>query len=413
MALLEIDRIKKDIQWLYYNVRCLLNKSALEVPLTATEWSSNHSLSTYNQYKIGDLVWYQGNVFECIANNDGLPVSNVLYWKPLGAGHLLQEEPTDWNATSGRAVLRNKPYSTSAFLNEGEDGSSPYATLNDLPLDQDLESVLTAGDTAEDKEVNVESIGLYDNFQPLSITPGFARIFANNFKFWFRDKTGVDIANIGYGVIRFFKGIYTYNISTASLTGNRTATFQDASGVVAYLSDIPFVSSTQNYGLYCQTAESAYITGLTEGSLIGTGVGTLTVPPNSFQVGDSFHLKVSGKISNANNAQLVIQLKSDGVIIGTTDTIILPTTTDKNWELTADFTVRNLGIAGVAHLQTNGKFIYNKNSSNAFEGQAFDYNESINFDTTITNTLSVTATWLTNNVANSIHSHQLILNKIY
>ncbi len=413
MALLEIDRIKKDIQWLYYNVRCLLNKSALEVPLTATEWSSNHSLSTYNQYKIGDLVWYQGNVFECIANNDGLPVSNVLYWKPLGAGHLLQEEPSDWNAAGGRSAIRNKPISTAAFINEGEDGSSPYATLNDLPIPQDLESVLIAGDTAEDKEVNVESIGLYDNFQPLSITPGFARIFANNFKFWFRDKTGVDIANIGYGVIRFFKGIYTYNISTASLTGNRTATFQDASGVVAYLSDIPFVSSTQNYGLYSQTVESGFITGLIEGSLIGTGVGTLTVPANGFQVGDSFALTMCGKISNANNQNLVVQLKTGSLQIGTTGTITLPTTTDRNWELTANFTVRATGISGVASLQTNGKFVYNKNSSNAFEGICFDFNDSSNFNTTVTNTLNVTATWLTNNVANTIHSHQLNLKKTY
>lgn len=285
MALLEIDRIKKDIQWLYYNVRCLLNKSALEVPLTATEWSSNHSLSTYNQYKIGDLVWYQGNVFECIANNDGLPVSNILYWKPLGAGHLLQEEPTDWNATSGRAVLRNKPISTSAFINEGEDGSSPYVTLNDLPILQDLESVLIAGDTAEDKEVNVESIGLYDNFQPLVITPGFARIFANNFKFWFRDKTGVDIANIGYGVIRFFKGIYTYNISTASLTGNRTATFQDASGVVAYLSNIPVAPQTVfKAHIYDSPTIFSTVSLNTTGktfTIISTGTGTYTITPST------------------------------------------------------------------------------------------------------------------------------------
>lgn len=238
MALLEIDRIKKDIQWLYYNMRCLLNKSALESPITATEWSSNHSLVTYNQYQIGTFVWYQGNIYECIAANDGLPVTAALYWKLIGPGHLLQEEQSDWDATGGRSAIRNKPTSTSEFINDGEDGGSPFATLNDLPMLQDLESVLTAGDTAEDKDANIKELGLYDDYQSNVVTPGFAKVFAENFKLWFQDKTGINLFYIGYGVVRFFKGIYTFNISTPNLTGNRTATFQDASGVVAYLSDV-------------------------------------------------------------------------------------------------------------------------------------------------------------------------------
>jgi hypothetical protein len=410
MALLEIDRIKKDIQWLYYNMRCLLNKSALESPITATEWSSNHSSGTYNQYQIGTFVWYQGNIYECIANNDGLPVTSTLYWKLIGPGHLLQEEQSDWSAVGGRSAIRNKPTSTSEFVNDGEDGSSPFATLNDLPMLQDLDSVLGAGDTAEDKDANIKELGLYDDYQSNVVTPGFAKVFAENFKLWFKDKTDIILFFIGYGVIRFFKGAYTFTVSTPNLTANRTATFQNASGVVAYTSDI---LATTNYGLYSQTDEIAPVTGLTEGTLIASGLGSLSVPPDTFQVGDCFTLKMAGKISNANNAQLVISLKSDGLIIGTTGTLTLPATTDKNWELNATFVIRIAGVATTAELQTNGSFIYNKNSSNAFEGQIFDYNESLNFDTTITNILEITATWLTSSATNSIHSHQLNLNKIY
>lgn len=410
MALLEIDRIKKDIQWLYYNVRCLLNKSTLESPITATEWSSNHSSATYNQYEIGTFVWYQGNIYECIATNDGLPVTSTLYWKLIGPGHLLQEEQTDWDATGGRSALRNKPTSTSDFINDGEDGSSPFVTFNDLPIQQDLASVLDQGNTDPNNGANIKDVGLYDDYQSNVVPAGFAKVFAENFKLWFKDKTGINLFYIGYGVIRFFKGIYNYNISTTNLTGNRTATFQDKSGVVAYLSDLP---TAINYGLYSQTVESGFITGLTEGSLIGTGVGTLTVPANSFQVGDSFALTMCGKLSNANNQNLVIQLKTGSLQIGTTGTITLPTTTNKNWELTANFTIRTIGVSGVASLQTNGKFIYNRNSSNAFEGICFDFNDTSNFDTTIINTLNVTATWLTSNAANTIHSHQLNLKKTY
>ena len=43
------------------------------------------------------------------------------------------------------------------------------------------------------------------------------------------------------------------------------------------------------YGLYSQTANSTIIINTTiESTLIGTGVGTLSVPANGFIVGDSF-----------------------------------------------------------------------------------------------------------------------------
>ena len=212
---------------------------------------------------------------------------------------------------------------------------------------------------------------------------------------------------ISQGALTLAQSIYQFTINTQTLTNNRVATFQDKSGVVAYLGDIT------SYGLYSQTQQSTAVTGTVEGSLIGPGLGTLSVPPNNFKIGDSFHLRVNGKVTNTNNQQLVIKLKSDGVIIGTTGTITLPATTDKNWELTVSFTVILLGTAGNAKLQTNGKFLYTRNSSNAYEGVGFDYTESINFDTTILNTLDVTATWLTSNAANTIHSHQLNLSKTY
>jgi hypothetical protein len=308
MALLELEKLRRDINILFGYVRCLIARADENCPLVATEWSVNHTNVTGNPYTAGTYVFYNGKVYKCLFNNEGILPTNTTYWLDLGEGHLLAEEQSDWNATGGRRYILNKPTNTSDFINDGEDGTSPYVTQEEL----------------------------------------------NN-----------ALEDIG------------------------------------------------SYGLYSQTQEGPLVIGTEERTIIGPGQGTLSVPANAFQIADSFHLRVSGKITNVNNSQLVIQLKSGANVIGTTGVISVPATTDKNWELTAEFTVILLGTAGNAKLQTNGKFVYNKNSSNAFEGIIFDYTESTTFDTTMLNTLDITATWLTSNPINSIHTHQLTLSKTF
>lgn len=63
-------------------------------PLAATAWSPNHATALGNPYTVDTLVWYQGNVYRCKANNDGLVPTSELYWELLGAGKLLAQEKT-------------------------------------------------------------------------------------------------------------------------------------------------------------------------------------------------------------------------------------------------------------------------------------------------------------------------------
>ena len=49
-------------------------------------------------------------------------------------------------------------------------------------------------------------------------------------------------------------------------------------------------------GLYAQTAPAMIVTGTTPQTLINGGVGTMTVPANGFQVGDSFVAYFAGKV---------------------------------------------------------------------------------------------------------------------
>jgi hypothetical protein len=78
--------------------------------LVALPFTTDHLAITNNQYAIGDLVWYLGDVYRCIANNDSLtPSTSPLYWTNLGAGYPLVQQPIDWNSTSGNNQILNKP----------------------------------------------------------------------------------------------------------------------------------------------------------------------------------------------------------------------------------------------------------------------------------------------------------------
>jgi hypothetical protein len=406
MALLDLEKLRKDINILFGYIRCLMAKSDENCPLVATEWSNNHSVTLGNAYTAGTYVFYNNHVYKCLFDNEGILPTNTTYWLDLGEGHLLAEEQSDWNATGGRRFILNKPTNTSDFNNNGQDGSSPYATINDLNTSQDLDAVLNSGNVST-LDAYINSIYLFNPHTPSG--GGYVSIAGDKNRFNFYDNTGQDIATLQENRLILREGLFNFSISKPTIiTDNRVATFQDASGTVAYLSDI------KTYGLYSQTAESLYITSaLVQGSIIGVGQGSLSVPANIFKVADSFHLRTSGKITSANNEQLRISLKSGSNIIATTGTITLPSTTNKNWELTAEFTIRKIGIAGVAELQTNGKFLYNKDSNNALEGINFDFTDTVNFNTTVLNTLDIVAIWESSNIANTIHSNQLTLTKTY
>ena len=167
-------------------------------------------------------------------------------------------------------------------------------------------------------------------------------------------------------------------------------------------------------GLYAQTALSTPIVFASgETSLIGTGVGTLSVPANSFKVGDSFVAKLCGSLTWANNEILHIRIRSNGVVIIDALQYTLATTTAKYYDLVLDFTTTKIGAAGVAELFANGSFTYNKNASNAIEGINFAKISNTAFDTTVSNSLTITAEWVTSNVANTIRSQNFTLTKVY
>lgn len=169
-------------------------------------------------------------------------------------------------------------------------------------------------------------------------------------------------------------------------------------------------------GLYSQTSNSTPVANtITETSLINSamGVGNLSVPAFGFSVGDSFHAKLIGLISSANNQTIDIRIKSDSVVLANTGLVSIATSTNRKWEINIYFTIRNIGRAGVASIVSGGMFSYVKNASTSFEGADFSLVNNTTFDTTISNTLDITLQWGAANPSNSIFTQLFVLQKIY
>jgi hypothetical protein len=101
--------------------------------LVSTEFNVNHTTATGNQYVVGDRVWYNGNVYACIANNDALLPTNAAYWTLQGAGFRLRQTPVDWNASSGDYQILNKPTIPAAQVNSDWNAAAGVAEILNKP----------------------------------------------------------------------------------------------------------------------------------------------------------------------------------------------------------------------------------------------------------------------------------------
>ena len=168
------------------------------------------------------------------------------------------------------------------------------------------------------------------------------------------------------------------------------------------------------YGLFSQTGNSVTVSGTTsETTIIGPGIGSLTVSANTFSVGDSFTIKLFGDMGSQNNDTLQIKIKSGSVILGTTGSLTMPSVTNSHFMLDVGFTIRSTGTTGVASIVSSGFFTYTQNASGNQEGGSFSTLNNTTFDTTSSNTLDITAQFNSTNSANFIYSEFFVLNKVY
>lgn len=170
-----------------------------------------------------------------------------------------------------------------------------------------------------------------------------------------------------------------------------------------------------NRGLFSQTGTSVTVSGTTtESSIIGGGVGTLSVPANGFQVGDSFRAVLGGVVNIANGQTIRIRVKTDLIVLLDSGLQTLINNVDGAiWSLNIDFTIRQLGTSTNASIVSLGSFHYTKTNNGTVEGFAFNTINNTDFDTTVSNELDITVEWGSTSVLNNIYSDSFVLNKVY
>ena len=210
--------------------------------------------------------------------------------------------------------------------------------------------------------------------------------------------SGADVLKISAADVISFNNAYSF--PTADGTAGQVLK-TDGAGTLSF--------NQPTTGLYAQTVTSVVLTNTTtETSIVGSGVGSLTIPANHFVVGDSYHAKIGGEISAQNGDDITIRIKSGAAVLATTGTISLSPTTGLGWECEIDFTVAAIGATG--SMCTNGNFAYNRDTG-SLEGFVFQDVET--FDTTIANTLEITAEWGQAKTQDQIYSSNFVLHKTY
>ena len=165
-------------------------------------------------------------------------------------------------------------------------------------------------------------------------------------------------------------------------------------------------------GVFAQISNVVVANTTTETTIIGTIIGSATVPANTFKIGGSYILDGGGVMNCLNNSDLNLRIYGGATgttLLGAVPTITIPTSTGKWWGVSCYFTVRALGGAGVAVISTRAVYEQNVDSQNGLIGQSFHTINNTTFDTTDINTLNITVQWGSASPSNTLTCAQLTL----
>jgi hypothetical protein len=163
--------------------------------------------------------------------------------------------------------------------------------------------------------------------------------------------------------------------------------------------------------MFTQSANKQIQNTTTETSLIGTGIGSVTIKGNSSGIGTTYRITMWGYISNTGSPFCQVKIKIGSVtIFDTTSTGMFGITGNQPFKISALFTVRTLGATGTVIGQ--GEFEYATSSSTAYQ-ILFQTNTSTStIDTTTDQAIDITYTWNTANASNSINSTNFLLERL-
>ncbi|MCI0349283.1 MAG: hypothetical protein L0Z53_07655, partial [Acidobacteriales bacterium] len=164
---------------------------------------------------------------------------------------------------------------------------------------------------------------------------------------------------------------------------------------------------------FSQTADQTHANSITETTLFGAGIGTLTLPANSLAVGKVIRITMSGFAASVSGL-ITIALKLGGTTIESTSTTAFSTPGGVGgFQIDAWISVRAIGASG--SVVGGGRFEVFRVSNGAFTGEGSgrvalgQTRASVTVDTTIALAIDVTADWSIAAAGNTITCQQAFI----
>lgn len=206
------------------------------------------------------------------------------------------------------------------------------------------------------------------------------------------EKLSVDDTGVKVGASYYLPAVDGSNAQVLSTNG---------AGVCSWVNP----PSSSLYGLFSQTSIKTVANTNVETSLIGTGIGSLTVPAGYFVNGFSFLYKTGGVFRDSSNGQLIrFRLRNSGVLFDSGPLTLSNINTSRGWNIEAQFTYYGGAII------TNFSFSYTNGANDSF---GFTNQGSNPINNLVPNTLDFTVQWTTANANNTITSNYGTLTKIF
>lgn len=140
-----------------------------------------------------------------------------------------------------------------------------------------------------------------------------------------------------------------------------------------------------------------------ETTLIGSGIGNLTLPANFYRVGKVLRIKAAGMVSNTGTPNLTITAKHGATVTGSTGGVATEVgLSNTGWTCEVIHVCRTVGGSGT--VMSQGVFNYGANTQVVMANSG-----AITIDTTTTQALNLTATWGTQSASNTISCHEFLI----
>ena len=162
-----------------------------------------------------------------------------------------------------------------------------------------------------------------------------------------------------------------------------------------------------NRTMFIQTINQNVSNTVAESSILNSGLGSLLIPANSLEPGDTIRFSLLGYHSAVANPNITVKVKFGSTVMLTTGVVASGNATNQLVQLAGLITIRAVGavgtITGHGYWQELGGGINNFQMINL---------GVVNLDTTVNQTVDITVQWGTASGSNTVTSTNVLIEKI-